>query len=169
MRAYAGSPERPGGGALKGQGFSALGPGCVSCTAVPASFRALAQRRADQWSGRSPPRAGSWLGPPPSATGSAGSWMHTAGPWSTRKGSVYRAPPATGRLAHRGMGQAELWSCLPGVHTQCASEEGHSAPRQPGIAAAQLDEPLAQALLRVSRSLTVHRVVSAQPVCVVVT
>lgn len=72
-------------------------------------------------------------------------------------------PPAGQRT--RAWARQSWRSCSPGVHTQCALEEGHSTPRQPGIAAAQLDEPLAQALLRVSNSLTAHRVLSAQPVC----
>ena len=82
---------------------------------------------------------------------------------------LQRSHPRRAGQRTGGWARQTWWSCLPGVHTQCASEEGHSAPRQPGIAAAQLDEPLAQALLRVSRSLTAHRVLSAQPVCVVVT
>lgn len=84
----------------------------------------------------------------------------------------WRLPPSPRPRAGQRTGAwagPSWWRCLPGVHTQRASEEGHSAPRQAGIAAAQLDEPLAQALLRVSRSLTAHRVLSAQPVCVVVT
>lgn len=91
------------------------------------------------------------------------------GPGDTEGRRLPRSPLPRAGQRTAAWARPSWWRCLPGVHTQCASEEGHSAPRQAGIAAAQLDEPLAQALLRVSRSLTAHRVLSAQPVCVVVT
>lgn len=92
--------------APQGQALSAPGPGCASCTAPPASSRAHARRRADARWGRSPRWAGSRPGPPRSATGTAGSWTRTAGPWSAGMVSAALQDLGPGGQGGGGLGGA---------------------------------------------------------------
>lgn len=108
----------------------------------------LGQPRALQAAGRTRPAPGAQEGA--SATlrklGPGGSGGTGGAKWAGRAG--------------RGRGRA----ALPGVGAQSAPEEGHCAPGQARVAAAQPDEPLAQALLQVAHPLAAHRVLGAQPV-----
>lgn len=63
-----------------------------------------------------------------------------------------------GRGEEGGEGRA-----LPGLGAQSAAQEGHGAPGQPRVAAAQPDQPLAQSSLQVACTLAAHRVLGAQP------
>lgn len=56
-----------------------------------------------------------------------------------------------GTAGWKGMvGMDGVGNTLPGVRAQRALKKGHGATRQPSVAAAEQDEPLAQAFLQVA-------------------